>query len=34
MDQLDIVTDSNIIWNENPVSWELHEWHGIGSSGI
>ena len=25
---------SNIIWNENPVNGALHDWHGIGSSGI
>ena len=25
---------SNIIWNENPVNGALHDWHGVGSSGI
>ena len=25
---------SKIIWNENPVNGELHDWHGIGCSGI
>ena len=25
---------SKIILNENPVNGALHDWHGIGSSGI